>query len=183
MKRTVINYQTSFMPYSKGIRLFKNILNDIFKNEPGYEKIHFKSRKTDDIDNELIDYFKHHGYLNERISFHLDELNNPTFPLRVSYMPSKEKFLSAELYYEGNRVCVHIFLEGSLDDTKDSYYVIAINSALVQSLPIIIDNETDKVLKDYRFSLDPGLVDNDLPGIFKKYSLYCTKAVIIKEED
>ena len=33
MRSVTINYQTSFMPYLKAIKLYKNILNDFYKNE------------------------------------------------------------------------------------------------------------------------------------------------------
>ena len=184
MKRAAINYQTDFMPYSKAIRVFKNILNDVFKKEQGYEKIHFHSRKTDEINNEMMAYFSHHGH-ESNICFILSDLNEPAWPFCVSFTPnnSRDKTLSLELYYDArNKCCVHAFMHGPILSTNDGKYILSINNDISQSMPILIDSETDEILKRYVLNPNPNILGN-IPSVFEKYNLKCTGVSIMKEED
>ena len=188
MKNVAINYQTDFMPYSRAIRIFKNMLNDIFKNEPGYEKIRFKSRKTDDINNELIDYFNKHKSFKDTINFYTNnDLNDPEEPFCILFQSdtniSDNTHLSLDLVCTCSNECyVHAFINSPIDtisDSEGSYQCISINPEIIQLIPNVIDDTVDKFLDSYIMRVNPNSI-NDIPDVFKKYNMKCVGLSIMR---
>ena len=192
MKKAQISYQTDFMPYSRAIRVYRNILNDVYKNEPGYEKIYFKSRKTVDINNELIDYFINHKKINDTISNYINnDLGDPENPFSLTFVSYKYSpiniYLSISLNYAvNNKSYVHAYMSGPIGNiviiNKKAYNVISINCEIIQLIPTIIDNIADKLLESYIILPNPSLIndDNNIPDLFKKYNMKCVGLSIMK---
>ena len=185
MKSVAINYQTSYMSYSKAIKLYKNILNDIYKNEPDYEKICFKSRKTDDINNELIEYFLNHENINDSIlnKYNDAHSNDSKNSFCILFESTKTVSIKADMSLSISFICtcnnkcyVHIYIRGPvntlIDDNKESYQCISINPEIIQLIPNVINNEIDNLLESYTIQFNSDLI-NDIPDIFKKYSMKC----------
>lgn len=185
MRSVTINYQTSFMPYSKAIKLYKNILNDFYKNEPGFKKIQLKSRNTIDIYHELADYLEA-NHFNDTISNFC--YNNPNPFLKKSDDPGDNTFVIFNSIKRISNNCslTIAFVAGytNYNNYSGSIHVYIDND--------IVDDNNEKSNSYQNISIDPDIINQEITSkimpaefddIIKKYNMECVGLNIIKRED
>ena len=185
MRSVTINYQTSYMPpYSKAIKLYKNILNDFYKNEPGFKKIQLKSRNTIDIYHELADYLEanHFNYTISNFCY-----NNPNPFRKNSDYPADNTFVifNSIKRINDNYSLTIAFVAGytNYNNYSGSIHVYIDND--------IVDDNNEKSNSYQNISIDPDIMEQyvskimppEFDDIIKKYDMKCVGLNIIKREN